>query len=70
MSPMMQTDDERHPDAEHDRVVRWRTERLLDAGYDPESALALGSELGVDVHAAVALQRAGCPPETARRILL
>jgi hypothetical protein len=70
MSPLMQTDDDRRSDPENDRVVRWRVEQLLHAGYDGESALAIGADLAVDLHAAVALVRAGCTPDTARRILL
>jgi hypothetical protein len=51
-------------------IVRWRVERLLHAGYDGESALVVGLDLRIDLHDAVALVRAGCPPETAVRILL
>jgi hypothetical protein len=55
---------------EQDRVVRWRVERLLDAGYDGVAALLIGVDLTVDLHAAVDLVLAGCLPDTALRILL
>jgi hypothetical protein len=57
-------------DSEQERIVRWRVERLLAAGYDGAAALLLGIELAVDLHAAVDLLRDGCSPETALRILL
>jgi hypothetical protein len=55
---------------EQERIVRWRVERLLAAGYDSVTALLIGVELTVDLHVAVDLVRAGCLPETAVRILL
>jgi hypothetical protein len=55
---------------EHVRVLSWRVERLLDAGYDGEAALVIGLDAHIDLHRAVALLRAGCPPETALRILV
>ena len=56
--------------AEHgDGVVRWREERLLDAGYDTEAALVIAFDREVDLHLAVSLLQRGCPPDTALRIL-
>ena len=52
------------------RVLSWRVERLLDAGYDGETALAIGLDVKIDLHRAVGLLRAGCPPDTAFRILI
>ena len=43
---------------------------LLAAGYDQRHALKLALRPDVDLHLAVGLGRAGCPPETAARILL
>jgi hypothetical protein len=55
---------------EEERVFGWRQESLLAAGYDPRHALKLALHPEVDLHRAVRLGRAGCPPETAARILL
>ena len=52
-----------------DGVVRWREERLLDAGYDTEAALVIAFDREVDQHLAVSLLKRGCPPDTALRIL-
>ena len=54
---------------EHDKVVRWRLEELLAAGYEREDALELALALEVDLHVAIELPRRGCPHETAVRIL-
>jgi hypothetical protein len=56
-------------DTEQDRVVRWRVEQLLDAGYDGESALVIGLDASIDLHHAVRLMERGCPRDTALRIL-
>ena len=53
-----------------DEIVDWRLEQLLQAGYLAEDALTLAVRAEVDLHHAVALLRAGCPAETALRILL
>ena len=52
------------------RVTRWRIEQLLDAGYDAEAALVLALDREVDLHAAVALLRRGCPHDLALQIIL
>ena len=63
-------------DAEHlhgseDEVVaRWRAHEFLRAGYELQAAWELALRRDVDLHAAVDLVRAGCPHETALRILL
>ena len=51
-------------------VVRWRFDRLVDAGYEPEAASQLAERVEVDLHAAVRLLRRGCPMATAVRILV
>lgn len=51
-------------------VLRWRFERLLDAGYDPETASALANRVEIDLHLAVRLVSNGCPPATAVSILV
>ena len=56
--------------SEQVRVLSWRVERLLDAGYDGEAALVIGLDHSIDLHGAIALVLAGCSPETALRILV
>jgi len=51
-------------------VLRWRFEALVEAGYDPGSALILASHIEVDLHEAANLVARGCSPETAMRICL
>lgn len=50
-------------------ILRWRFERLQRVGYDGEAALALALDEAVDLHVAEDLLLAGCPVETALRIL-
>jgi len=50
-------------------VRRWRLEQLLRAGYDLPDARRLARCQDVDLHQAVDLVRAGCPPELAFSIL-
>lgn len=59
-----------YKELEADRVVAWRREELERAGYDMAAAGDLAERTGVDLHLAIALVRAGCPHETAIRILL
>ena len=69
MEPIAAT--ELHPaDTETERVERWRAEALERAGYDTESALELAARNDVDLHQAIQLVEAGCPPDVAARILL
>jgi hypothetical protein len=56
-------------DLERDKVVRWRLEQLVSAGYEGRSALILAMDPAVDLHRAISLLRSGCPHETALRIL-
>ena len=51
-------------------VVQWRRVRLMRAGYDEEAARELARRSDVDLHRAIDLVRAGCPPELAYRILV
>ena len=57
------------PQAEAERVLVWRFEELERAGYDAASANELAELTDVDLHLAMELLRAGCPPGTALRIL-
>ena len=57
-------------EAEAERVLSWRFEELERAGYPVASANELAERTDVDLHAAVELVRAGCPVDTAVRILL
>ena len=70
MSALPQIEEEYPAETEQVRVLSWRVERLLDAGYDGEAALVIGLDPGIDLHRAVELVRAGCPPATALRILI
>ena len=51
-------------------VITWRCRCLLQAGYTREVAAVLAGLLEVDLHQALRLIAAGCPPKTAARILL
>jgi len=55
---------------EEERVLSWRHKSLLAAGYAGRHALKLALHTEVDLHVAVRLLHAGCPPDTALRILL
>jgi hypothetical protein len=57
-------------ETEADRVERWRAEALEQAGYDLSTALELAARSDIDLHKAVELLEAGCPPELALQILL
>jgi hypothetical protein len=57
-------------ETERERVERWREEALTRAGYDEAAAAELARRTDVDLHLALELVGAGCPPETAARILL
>jgi hypothetical protein len=57
-------------ESEEARVVEWREQELLRAGYQPTAARALARRHDVDLHEAVDLVRAGCDPELAARIFL
>ena len=70
MSEISLTEIEIVVDAEDERVVSWRAEELIRAGYDELDALELAFERQVDLHRAIDLLQRGCPPKTAVRILL
>jgi hypothetical protein len=52
------------------RVLGWRLEELERAGYDRAAAWDVAERTEIDLHLAVGIRRAGCPPDTALRILL
>jgi hypothetical protein len=52
------------------KVLGWRVEQLLAAGFDSNGAFVLALDRTVDLHEAIELVRRGCPPETALRILV
>lgn len=52
------------------KVLGWRVEQLLGAGFDSNAAFVLALDRTVDLHEAIELVRRGCPPETALRILV
>jgi hypothetical protein len=56
-------------ESESERVIGWRAEKLLGAGFDDGTALELALLPHVDLHAAIRLVRTGCPAATAVRIL-
>jgi hypothetical protein len=57
-------------ETEEDRVVAWRLSCLLDAGYRVGEAELIACQLRIDLHQALELVLAGCPPALAARILL
>jgi hypothetical protein len=60
----------RPSDRQAPEVLRWRLERLIDAGYNPATAASLAERVEIDLHLAVRLVRNGCPPAIAVRILV
>lgn len=64
---------EKTGDKEHEAlivVLTWRVDALLAAGYSRDRARDLAADLSIDLHRAIDLVEAGCPHETAARILL
>ena len=55
--------------SEDARVTTWRFEQLRQAGYDEVDAAELAGRSDIDLHGAVELVEAGCPPALAARIL-
>jgi hypothetical protein len=56
--------------AETLRVRRWRFDQLVEAGYPAQDASVIARNPAVDLELARRLvQRLGCPPELAARIL-
>ena len=52
------------------RILHWRREQLLEAGYAADEAERLACEPEVDLHLAVELLHRGCPRDLALEILL
>ena len=50
-------------------VVRWRLERLVEAGFSPAEAAELAADARYDTHALIGLVEEGCPTDLAVRIL-
>ncbi len=61
---------EEQKDDQAARVLSWRVEQLLAAGFDGDAAFVLALDRDVDLHEAIELVRRGCPPPTALRILV
>lgn len=57
-------------ETEEERIFSWRHASLLGAGYDHRLALKVALRTDIDLHLALRLMRAGCPADTAARILL
>jgi hypothetical protein len=55
--------------AERAAVADWRRRQLVEAGFPPGLATALGDDERVDAHALIELVERGCRPELAARIL-
>jgi hypothetical protein len=55
---------------ETERVLRWRSQELRRAGYQPGDALMLALRNDVDLHVAADLLARGCPERTALLILI
>ena len=51
------------------KVVAWRREQLLAAGFGLELSDDLAHNCGIDLHALVELAERGCPSKLAVRIL-
>jgi hypothetical protein len=62
-------DERLETESELERVERWRVQELYRAGYDPEAVFELASRPDVDLHAAIALIKRGCPPTLALQIM-
>lgn len=56
-------------DREAKKVLGWRVDFLVAAGYDHEAAVLLAKNLHVDLHVAEELLLNGCPIDTALLIL-
>jgi len=52
------------------KVLGWRIEQLIAAGFDSDAAFVLALDRNVDLHYARDLVGRGCPPATAVRILI
>jgi hypothetical protein len=61
---------EERPRVEAADIFSWRFCELVRAGFSNDQALLLAAEPAVDIRDAERLLAAGCPAETAQRILL
>jgi hypothetical protein len=61
-----------HPlvDDEVELVLEWRLEQLERAGFKGQVVVDLAERRDIDLHQALHLVAAGCPPALAARILL
>ena len=66
----MSTTVQDRPDVEIEIVEQWRSQSLVRAGYDLESAAVLAASHEVDLHNAVRLLERGCSVDLALQILL
>ena len=66
----MSTMEERRPRVDAADIFSWRFCELVRAGFSNDQAFLLAGEPGVDIRVAERLLAAGCPAETAQRILL
>jgi hypothetical protein len=66
----MSTLEDRRPKVEEADILSWRFCELIRAGFSNDQAFRLASEPEVDIRLAERLLAAGCPAETAQRILL
>ena len=56
--------------AEEQRVILWRAEALVRAGYSAFAADVISVHREIDLHRAISLPQNGCPHDLALRILL
>lgn len=55
---------------EGEQLIRWRFAQLRRSGYPDDVAAEIAARRDIDLHRATSLVQAGCPPDTAVRILL
>jgi hypothetical protein len=60
---------EQQDESEFARIVRWRRERLVEAGFPLRLAGQVAEEGDYDLHALIELTERGCPAELAMRIV-
>ena len=64
------TEDPPVDDREFRKILNWRIDYLMRAGYDAEAAVLIGKSFHVDLHQAGDLLEQGCEIHTALEILL
>lgn len=65
----MRDERQREIPEEEIRVLLWRTEQCLRAGYSAGQAAAIGVDKTIDLEQARKLRRLGCPADLAMRVL-